>query len=347
MRKTVLFAALAAALILVSGRGELFAQRGGRTQGESIEVKVASPLPRESPWGRTLDRIAAEWSRITNSQVRLRVLHGGTEGGEGKMRLSLASNTVQAAVFTSFGLSNICPAIMTLSAPFLIRTNSELDIVMKEVQTDLENRFNSGDFFIVAWSRAGFANIFSREPVFVPDELRRMRIASNSEAAEMNTTFKAMGYQVVETDWTDVGPKLATGTVMAIYQNPAAVAALQLQSYMKNMLSVNIAPILGGIVINQVTWRKIGSMNPQFQNDLLRATRRIAEDFDNSMNKTINDAITSMTREGMKVNRPTPAQEQIWYSDVERAIPPLLGNVYDRELYQKITGVLSKFRGGQ
>ena len=346
MYRNLLIAGLVITLILGSGSGSLFAQRGGRA-AETIEVKVASPLPKESPWGRTLDRIAVEWNRITNGQVRLRILHGGTEGGEGKMRISLASNTIQAAVFTSFGLASISPSIMTMSAPFLIRNNDELNAVMKELQGDLETRFNSGDFFMVTWSKAGFVNIFSRDPALVPDELKKMRIASNAEASELNTTFKAMGYQVVETDWIDVGTKLATGTIQAIYQNPAGVAAFQLHSYLKNMLSVNIAPVLGGMVMNQVTWRKIGSLDPRYQTELLRATRRITEDFDATMNKTVNDAINSMTKDGLKVNRPTQAQEQLWFSDVEKVIPSLLGTTYDRELYQKITDVLTKHRGGR
>jgi len=330
----------------MGGAGALYAQRGGgKVQGETLEVKIASPLPKESPWGRTLDRIAAEWSRITNGQVRLRVLHGGIEGGENKMLLSMTSNTIQAAVFTSFGLSFINPAIMTMSAPFLIRTNDELSTVMKEVQPDLEAGLNSGEYFIVAWSKAGFVNVFSKDPVFVPDDLRKQKIASNADAAEMNTAFKTMGFPVVETDWNDVGPKLATGAVMACYQNPAGVAAYQLHMYLKNMLSINIAPVLGGIVINQVTWKKIGALNPQYQQDLLNSTRRIAGELDDSMQKTVSSAVSSMVKDGLKINQPSPAQEQQWYSDVERVIPTLLGTTYNRDLYQKINQVLTKFRG--
>ena len=346
MRRIFFIAALAA-LILGGTGGTLYAQRGGRTQGETLEVKIASPLPKESPWGRTLDKIAAEWSRITNGQVRLRVLHGGTEGGENKMLLSLTSNTIQAAVFTSFGLSAINPAIMTMSAPFLIRTNDELSAVMKEVQPDLEAGLNSGDYFIVAWSKAGFVNIFSKEPVLVPDDLRKQKIASNADAAEMNTAFKTMGFPVVETDWNDVGPKLATGGVMALYQNPAGVAAYQLHTYLKNMLSINIAPVLGGIVMNQVTWKKIGALNPQYQQDLLKVTRSIAGELDDSMQKTVNSAISSMVKDGLKINQPSPAQEQLWYNDVERVVPTLLGTTYNRDLYQKINQILTKFRANK
>ena len=343
MRRIILFAVFAAALLAVAGNGKLFAQRG-TSQAEVLEVRIASPLPRESPWGRTLDRIAAEWARVTNNQVRMRVLHGGTEGGEARMHLSLASNAIQAAVFTSIGLNAINPSIITVSAPFLIRNEAELTEVMRVVQGDLESRLNSGDYFIVAWSKAGFVNIFSRDPVLTPEDLRRQRIASSEETAEMNAVFRAMGFQVVEADLTDMGTRLATGQVSAMYQQPAAVAAFQLHSYMRNMLSMNIAPILGGIVINQVTWRRIGAMNPRYQQELIRVTRQLADELDRTMQRTVSDATRAMERDGLRVNRPSQAQEQLWFNEMDRAIPSLMGSVYDRELYQRINDVLVRFR---
>ena len=344
MRKILLL--LIVTMIMGAGNAALFAQRGGRT-AEVLEVKLASPLPQASPWGRTLERIAAEWNRITGGQVRPNIRHGGVEGSESKMHLSLAGNSIQAAIFTSFGLSAINPSVMTMSALFFIRIDKELDAVMNEVQGDLEARLNSGDYFLLAWSKAGFVNIFSKDPVFAPDDLRRQRIASSPEAEDMNAVFKGMGFQVVDMEWTDVGQKLAAGQVMAAYQQPAGVAAFQLHTILKNMLSINIAPVLGGIVINQVTWRKIGELNPRYQTELLRATRRIAEEFDGTMAKTVNDAIQSMNREGLKINTPTPAQEQQWYTEIEKITPALLQNTYDRELYEKVNNCLVKFRGGR
>jgi TRAP-type C4-dicarboxylate transport system substrate-binding protein len=236
---------------------------------------------------------------------------------------------------------------MTISAPFLIRNDAELTAVMKEVEKDLEAKLSNSNYFLVAWSKSGFVNIFSKDPIFTPDDLRRQRIATNPDAAEMNTAFKSMGFQIVEAEWSDIGTKLNAGVVMASYLNPAAVAAYQLHTIMKNMLSINIAPIMGGIVINQVTWRKIGNLNPRYQQELLTATRRIATEFDTSLQKTVNDAVQTMTRAGLKVNTPTSAQEQQWYREIERVVPSLLGSVFDRELYNKISEVLVRFRGGR
>jgi TRAP-type C4-dicarboxylate transport system substrate-binding protein len=333
-------------MMVLLGAGTLFAQRGS-SQAGSLEVKIGSPLPRESPWGRTLDRIAAEWSRITNGQVRLNVRHGGIEGNETKMHLSLASDAIQAAIFTSFGLKVIDPAVMTLSAPFLIRNERELSAVMRELQPELEARLNKGNHFMLAWSKAGFVNIFSKDPVVTPDDLRKQKIASNPEASDLNLPFKFMNFQIVEMEWSEAGNKLNAGVVTAAYQNPAAIAAFQLHTILKNMMSTNIAPVLGGIVMNQVTWKKIGDLNPRYQQELLTATRRIAEEFDNSLQKTVSDAVQSMSRAGLKVNQPTAAQEQLWYNDIEKAIPNLLGTAFDRDLYQRVTEILTRFRGGR
>jgi TRAP-type C4-dicarboxylate transport system substrate-binding protein len=291
--------------------------------------------------------MAVEWARITNNQVRMRVLHGGTEGTEGKMLLSLSSNTIQAAVFTSFGLNAINPRVMTLSAPFLIRTDAELNAVMPQIQSELEAQINETDYVVVAWSKGGWVNIFSKNPVFVPNDLKSQKIATNDEAENLNTAFKTMGFQMVETGITDVGTKLLSGAIQAAYQNPAAVAAYQLHKELKNMLPINIAPFMGGIVMNQVTWKKIRDLNPAYPDEIMKASRRIAAELDASMQQTVDSAITVMTRGGLKVNQPTPAQAQLWYDEVERVMPSLLGTTFDRDLYQKISAILETQRSGR
>jgi len=346
MKKTFLFAIFGIALVFAAGNETLFAQRGS-TQAGSVEVKLASPLPKESPWGRTLDRIASEWNRLTSGQVRLNVRHGGIEGSESKMFQSLSSNTIQAAVFTSFGLSMIDPSVMTISAPFLIRNDRELSAVISELQTELDNRMNSGNFSILAWSKTGFVNIFSRDPVFTPDDLRRQRLASGSESAEITTVFKTMGFQIVEANMNDLGTKLAAGAISAAYMNPAATAAYQLHIMMKNMMSTPVAPVMGGIVINQVTWRRIGELNSRYQQQLLNVTRSLAAELDTSLLKTVNDAIVQMERVGLKVNQLTPAQEQLWYNELQRVTPSLLGTVFDRDMYQRIETIVTRIRGGR
>jgi TRAP-type C4-dicarboxylate transport system substrate-binding protein len=338
MKKNVFFIFLVISLLCTSA---VFPQRGGRSQGSAIEVRLASPMPRNSDWGRTLDRIASEWARVTNNEVRLRILHDGVEGGDAKMLSSLSADNIQAALFTSFGLAVICPPVMTLSVPFMIRNDAELDLVLQSTLPVLENQINKTNFVVVSWSKGGWVNVFSKDPVFVPDDLRRQKLATNPESGDLNMAFKTMGFHLVEIDMADIGPRLANNMITACYQSPAAIAPLGLHKNLKYMLGKPLAPFLGALIINRVTWNKL---SPARQQELMKATQRIASEFDSVMPRIVDNAVAVMNKEGLKVNQISPAQEEIWRMDLQKAVPSLLGTVFDRDLYQQITTLLERSR---
>ena len=110
------------------------------------------------------------------------------------------------------------------------------------------------------------------------------------------------------------------------------------------MMDMSIAPFLGAIVINRVTWNKI---NKDDQSEILRVTQKIASEFEAIMPQMVTNAITMMQREGLKVNKLSPAQQQLWYTEIQKATPSLMGNTFDTELYNKINEIVRKSRSGQ
>ena len=326
-------------LLFLFSLGMVYAQRG-TARADVVNIRFASPLPRNSEWGRALDRMAAEWQRATNDHVRVVVSHDGREGSELRMLSSLASNSIQVGIFTSAGINEICPAVINLSIPFLIGNEAEFDMVLADVLPVLETR-TKDEFVILAWSKGGWVYVFSREQVLTPTDLRRQRLGTSAELSDMNTVFRTMGYNLIETDLTSVGQRLASGAVNAIYVIPSAVAPMQLHRSLNHMLDLPISPILGAIVINRVTWNKISTANQQ---EMLRVARGIAREFDQSMARTEANAISAMSRDGLIINRQTPAQQEVWRTDIRSALPSLIGNVFDRDIYNRITRVLERAR---
>jgi TRAP-type C4-dicarboxylate transport system substrate-binding protein len=329
-------------IFFIFSLGGVYAQRGS-SRGDVVNIRIASPLPRSSDWGRALDRLAADWEKVTQNQTRVIVSHDGREGSESRMLSSLSSDAIQVAVFTSAGVSEICPAVMNLSIPFMIRNEAELDLVLENMLPVIDTRVKN-EYVVIAWSKGGWVYIFSKEKVLTPDDLRKQRLATSPDLRDMNTVFRVMGFQLVETDIVSTGTKLASNAVNAIYIIPAVVAPMQLHKSLNHMLEVPIAPIMGAIVMNRVTWNKLSVAHQQ---EIIKATRKVATEFDASMAKSEANAIAAMGRDGLSVNRPSQAQQNMWGNEIKSAEPLVIGPVFDRDLYNRITSILEKARSGK
>jgi TRAP-type C4-dicarboxylate transport system substrate-binding protein len=326
------------AVVCILSPGAAFAQRR-----RNNVIKVASPAPERTDWGRALNQISSEWSRITNGEVTFQVFHDGImgKGNESEMLQLLKSDSIQGAVFTSSGLNLISGGILTLSCPFLIRDSAELNAVLAGLKGELETRVEKEGFAVLGWSQAGWIKIFSRSPVLVPDDLKRQKLGASPIDDKMMNAFSTMGYQMVPLGLNDILVSLSNGKVDAVYISPMAAGGYQLFGVAKNMTSLNVAPFLGGLVLNQRAWRAVPD---QYKPQLIEVTARIVRDLDRSMSRLEDDMVNTMKQYGLVVHQVSPQQAQVWYDDTARAMPSLLESTFDRDLYQRIDSILKDYR---
>jgi TRAP-type C4-dicarboxylate transport system substrate-binding protein len=306
-------------------------------QQKTVTIKLASLAPENTPWGAALNKLAADWGEATNGAVKLVVYHNGVAGGEADVLRKLRLNQIQAAVFTSSGMTLISPSIITLSCPFLIRTDDELDTVLDKLRPRLEADINKAGFVTVAWSKVGWVRFFSRKPVYVPSDMKKQRLAVGNDMPSLNDAFRTMGYQLVETSLNDVLVSLNSGAIDAVFQSPVNAAVSQLFGIAKNMSTLRIAPFMGAIVLNQAAWRSIPN---QYKDKLMDIGRGVEIQNNQNVKKMENDAIDAMLKNGLIINECTPAQEQEWIDDVNGVMPQLLNKTFDKELYNDIKNVL-------
>ncbi|MCL1812882.1 MAG: TRAP transporter substrate-binding protein DctP [Treponema sp.] len=316
----------------------------GQRRPQKIVIKLASMVPENTDWGRTVNKLAAEWERVTNGEVELRVYANGTQGSEDEVLRKLNMNTIQAAIFTSFGLNKIAPEILTLSVPFLIRSEAELDEVLRNVKPEFEAKINAKNYYALALVKAGWVRFFSKSPVVLPGDLKRQKVGSMPSEPELAQAFRAMGYQVVLVEQNRVLIALNGGTIDAVYQSPIFAAGAQYFGVAKNMSSINIAPFLGGIVLNKQAWESIPS---QYRSELIRITKRVGAELESSLLRLEADTIRQMKNNGLKENQISQTQLQEWYDDAAKATPGLLGSTFDRTTYNRIEGILRAYRGRQ
>lgn len=310
-------------------------------QQKTVTIKLASLAPENTPWGAALNKMAADWSTATNGAVRVIVYHNGVAGNEADVLRKLRLNQIQAAVFTSAGMNLISPDVVTLSCPFFIQTDDELDAVLDRLRPQLEAGVNKAGFVTVAWSKVGWVRFFSRRPVFVPSDMKKQKLAVGNDMPSFNDAFRTMGYQLVETNLNDVLVALNSGSIDAVYQSPINAAVSQAFGIAKNMSSLRIAPFLGAILLNQAAWRSIPD---QYKDALMKIGREVESRNNQNVKKMEDDALAAMLKNGLVINECSPDQEREWIDDINKVMPQLLDKTFNKTLYNNIQDVLEQTR---
>jgi TRAP-type C4-dicarboxylate transport system substrate-binding protein len=266
------------------------------------------------------------------------------KSSEADLLRQLNLNQIQAAMLSTFGLKLIMPEIMTLSCPFLIRNNEELDLVLNAVKPDIEKRISGRGYYTLAWSKVGWVRFFSKSPVFVPADLKRQKLGNSESEPELMDAFKAMGYQMVPVAMNQILVSLSGGQIDAVYQSPVNAGGLQIFGRAKNMASIQVAPFMGAIIMNQRAWRSI----PEKHRDtLVRITKRMEAELDASVQAFEAELIKNLVEYGLVINQVSPGQAELWYSDIDRAMPSLIKTVFDEGMYNRINALLRAHRGGR
>ena len=317
--------------------GSLFAQ--------TIDIKLASLVPENTAWGQAINRLAAEWMRISNGRINVIVYHGGTAGNETTVLTMVRSNQLQAGVFTSMGLNQITPEVMAFSYPFLIRDDEEFHYVMTKLRGDLDEIMQKNGFVTAAWAHAGWINLFTRTPIITPADLRALKLGTGTDDQSMVQAFRILRYNVAPAELAEQLFALQSGGIDAVYNSPIYVAANQLFGIAGNMSDINVAPFMGGILINNVTWRRItNTLSPIVVERLKQVCRRLEREIGSSIAALESDAVSTMLKHGLKIVELSPAQKQVWYTDTAGFERNLVGSIFNREYYNKIKDILTEYR---
>jgi TRAP-type C4-dicarboxylate transport system substrate-binding protein len=307
----------------------------------SLVIKLGSIAPEQTPWGEAINRMASDWSRISGGTIELKVYHNGIAGSESDMLRKMRIGQLQAGVFTSFGLNEISPDILSLSIPFLIRTEGELDYVLKKLQPVLEKKIEAKKYKVIAWSRVGWVRFFSKKPVVYPKDLKAQKMASNPDDEALIQAWKVLGYPQVPVAVPDILSSLNSGMIEAIYASPIAVGGFQWFGLARYMSDFKISPFMGGIVMSQSVWEKIPE---NLRPELMKSVRAFESELVKNVRDMEEEAIKTMQTYGLIIAPAPKDAEAEWKGELNRGINNMLGKSFSKEMYLLINKYLEEYR---
>lgn len=310
--------------------------------GLSAQVfRIGSSAPENSPWGRTLNRLAAEWQQISDGRVRVQVFHNSIAGDEADMVRKMRIGQLQAVAMTATGLSNFSDGILTLSMPLLIRDQGEYDYVFERVRDRLEAEINAHGLHVLSWSTAGWLHFFSRDPMRAPEELRRVRLAASPEEMKLVRAYQLMGFQPIPVPYTERLAALASGMVNAYLTVPILAAGFQWFAATPHMLDVPVGPAPGAIVMSERAFRQLPH---DVRDEMIAVARDVAAGLDRDILELETNAIETMTEYGLEIVNLNERELEIWLEEFNASYDVTLGLVFDERLYERIKELLRGYR---
>lgn len=308
----------------------------------AVVVKLGTVAPVGSPWHDALQDIAADWQRLSNGQVTLRIYPGGVAGDESDVLRKMRIGQLNAAALSSGGLGEIVPEIKALTLPLMLRDDGELAAVFASLGPRLSATLEEKGYKVLNWSSAGWVYFFSRRPVTTPEDLRTQKLFFWGSDPQYVELLKNAGFQPMPLAVTDLLPSLQTGLVDAFAAPPVAALSFQWFALAPHMADLRWQPLPGATVISAKVWGEIpAALRPRLEEAAAAAGAKLQERID-----ALNDeAVEAMRRRGLSVTHVTAETEERWRALVrEKGLPVFVGTRFSREIFEAVQELLLAHR---
>jgi len=273
----------------------------GLTAQGRVTITLASLAPEGSVWDLELKQLAADWARLSTNAVQLRLFPGGRLGTETAVITQMRAGARPEAAALTTGLDDLDPGFSVFAVPFFFESLDEVSAVVTALEPVLRARLEPQGLTLVAWGFGGWVHVFSRDEVASIDDLKQTKIFTSAGSSVAENWYRRNGFNPVALGATDVGAALASGSITAMPAPPYAALVFQWYRETPYMLDLQVAPLVGAIVVNTRTWNRIpADVRPK----LVEAARAMEGRLKTKIPAQDRDAIKEMQARSLKVTKP-------------------------------------------
>ena len=312
---------------------------------EAMAIRLGALAPRGTAWHRKLLEIGEQWRAVQGPGSQFIVYGGGSQGGEADMVRRMRIGQLNAAMLTVIGLTEIDASVAALQKmPLVFRSWDELDYVREKLRPALEKRFFDKGFVVLCWGDAGWVRFFSKEPAQRPADYRRMKMFAWAGDAPQADIMKALGYQPVVLEVSDILPGLQTGMVNAVPSTPFWALTLQFFGHAPYMLELDWAPMVGALLVTRKAW---DAMTPAAREVLRTAGEAAGVELRALSRREQQESVVAMQKRGLKVQSLSAEAEAEWRRAAEDMYPMVRGRMVPVEFFDEVQRLLRDYRAAR
>jgi len=311
----------------------------------ATRIKLGTLAPVGTSYHKALMAMGEAWRKDTGGAVELTVYAGGKLGGEAEMVGLMQVNSLQCAMLTAVGLTEIEPAVTGLqNLPMGFRNLAEVDYVGEHLRPLLEERMAAKGYVVLFWTDAGWVRFFSNRAVVHPGDLRKLKLFTWAGAPQQVTLMRSAGFNPIPIETADIVPGLQTGLIDAVPMPPFFALASQVDLRAPHMLDLNWAPLVGACIVRRETWEKL---SPGHRSAMLAAAVIAGEATKASGRRESAEAVIAMQKRGLTVTPVTPETEAEWRRTAEEVYPQIRGRLVPADVFDRALELIAEYRAAQ
>ena len=309
---------------------------------DAVKLRMGSLIPKNSIYHRVLLEMGESWKKAQNDGSTFTLYTDGSQGSETDTVKRMRIGQLNAALITVVGLHEIEPTVSALQhMPLVFRSWEELDYVREKLRPAMEKKFLDKGYVVLLWGDAGWVRFFSKEPARRPDDFKRMKMFTWAGESEQAEIMRAMGYQPVSLETSDMLPALQTGLISVVPATPYYALTAQFVGPAPHMLDLNWAPIVGALVITHKAWN---AMSPAGQEALRAAAVKHGPQMRAKARTDVDEAVAAMQKRGLQVTTLSAEQKAEWYKFAEGVYPKIRGKLVPADTFDEVQRLLADYR---
>lgn len=332
-RRSLTAVAVAAALVVIA-TATLPAQA-------PILVKMATLVPDGTSWHLVLKEVAAQWGKVSGGRVKVNLYAGGSAGDDPDVVRKMTLGTLNAAVLTSVGISELDKTVYALSIPMAYNDYDEVYYVLDKMRPRLEANLAAKGYVVLNWADGGWVHFFAQKPVATPDDLRKLKLFSWAGDPKSTEIWQSAGFKVVPLPSTELATSLQTGLTEAFSAPPQVAALTNYYANAKNMTDMKWALLLGATVIKKDTWDKVPA-------DMQAQLMKIAQDAGGKLQASIRkggvDDVAAMKAKGLNVVPVDAKTLELWRKTAESFYPKIRGGFIPADAFDEALRYRDEYR---
>jgi TRAP-type C4-dicarboxylate transport system substrate-binding protein len=228
-----------------------------------------------------------------------------------------------------------------MGIPLMYDSYEEVYWVHEKMRPRLEASLEAKGFVVLNWADGGWVHFFTKKPVAVPDDLRKLKLFTWAGDAESVEVWRSAGFNPVPLPSTEIATALQTGLVEALGSPPQVAVISQFFNHAKYMTDLRWQLLQGATIVTKATWEKIPA---DVRPELLKVSQEAGARLQKEIREAEAKDVEAMKKRGLTVVPVSAAQRAQWQKLTESIYPRIRDKVVPAEAFDAAMRYRDEFR---